>query len=522
MEIDRKTTILLCLIFIVGAFFYLYRLDSRVLWEDESITANLAVNILKYGIPMGDDGKNRLVFNSPGDINKENVWVYSPWLSEYITAVSFAIFGKNEFAARLPFAVLGFLSVVFLFYVVWDIFKDRRMALIALLLLVTSEILILHSRQCKYYAIAVFMQVLFIYGFYMVLKRKRPGIVFIVIALTCQFYSNYMFVPGNLLLLLFAGLVFRKKYPGVFYDVIMAAMIVSVFALIWVIYAHLWVQFVNTGTGYYHYYSKFLFYLMEINMAMFPLLLLLLLVYFRKSDFVVVNDVSKDMIFFILVMIPFQIVFIINFPIIFTRYIIVLVPAFIVLQSLILRKTPPLLRYMVLGILCFTNLIGYVGLYSFKPVRTITPTIEVQLLRITLMNIFVERISPYVNRTEEVIAFLNENTQPGQSLLVSGYETEFPVIFYTQLKVLNPQYVKSQNIEMPDWIFPQTVSGSYSQSVLSPYLAPYSNFMKQNYDIVIIEVHKSSGIGSIPEPYLYEYFTPRRKIPFIAFKKKTL
>ncbi|MBF0318219.1 MAG: glycosyltransferase family 39 protein [Nitrospirae bacterium] len=522
MVLDRKTAIFLSLIFLGGVYFYLYRLDSRILWEDEAITANLAVNILKYGIPVGDDGKNRLIVTTPDDLNSDSIWVFSPWLSEYITAGSFAIFGKGEVAARLPFAVLGFLSVIFLFYLVWDIFKDRQMALIALVLLVTSEVLILHSRQCRYYAIAVFMQVLLIFAFYQLLKRKRMGIVFIVIALTCQFYSNYVFVPGNMLLLLCAGFVFRKKYPGIFSDIIIAAVVVSALALVWVIYAHLWGQAMYIGrTSYLH---KFLFYLMQINMAMFPLLLLVLLIYFRKSEFFIGTGIPRDMLYFLIAMIPFQIVFVINYSSFYIRYVIVLVPAFVVLQSLILRKSPPLLRYTALGLLCLTNLIGYAGLFPFKTIRAKVPNIELQMPKITLKDIIMERITPYFNRTEEVIAFLRENIRPGQTLLLSGYGTEFPVIFYTNIKVISVDFIRSRLTEMPDWIIPQSVSGIneyFSGKKFSIDIAAISGFLKDNYEMLTIDVAKSSAVGSVPEPDLYEYVTASEKTQFIAFKRKT-
>ncbi|MEO5361406.1 MAG: glycosyltransferase family 39 protein [Nitrospirota bacterium] len=518
-QLYRKTAVVLCITLFIGMFFYLYGLNSRILWEDETVTTNLAVNILKYGIPLGDDGTNRLIFSTPNDLNKDSVWVFSPWLSEYITAVSFALLGKNEFAARLPFALLGFLSVIFMFYIVWDCFKDRQMALITLLLLVTNEALILHSRQCRYYSISIFMQVLFIYGFYLLLQRRRLGIALIATALTCQFYSNYLFVPGNVILMLAAGLIFRKKYPGIFYDMIIAAAILLAVAIVWVIYARLWIQSDYVRSSFY--YNRLLFYVMQINMTMFPLLVLPLLVW-RRSDFIV-NEISRDMILFFLIMIPLQLVFIVNYKSFYVRYVIALAPVFIVLLSLILRKAPLILRYTILAVLCISNIIGYAGLSLFKPLKTKPPNLEYQRPVITIRNIFMERITPYVNRSEEMIAFLNINAQPGQSLLVSGLGSDFPVIFYTKLKVIRVEDAMETSAEMPDWIFPQTVSGIneyFMRKSFSIDMLAISEFLKMNYDMLKIEVHNSSPVGSVPEPDLYEYFTPSDKKVFIAFRKK--
>ncbi|KWT94616.1 glycosyltransferase family 39 protein [Candidatus Magnetominusculus xianensis] len=539
MAIDRKTVIILCLSIIVCAFFYLYKLDNRILWEDECVTANLAVNILKYGIPLGYDGKNRLIFTTNNDLNKNNVWIFSPWLNEYITAISFAILGKNEFSARLPFAVLGFLSVIFLTYLAWDIFKDKQIALMTLLLVMTSEVLILHSRQCRYYATVTFMQILFIYAFYLLLhRRRRPGIVLMVIALTCQFYSNYLFIPGNIILLLCAGFAFRKKYHGIFRDSIITTGIVSILAIIWVIYAQLWMQSMYVRSG--SYYTSFIFYLLEINMSMFPLLMLLLIIFFHTSDYRFSNGISKDMIFFILGMIPLQLVFALSYSSTFLRYIIVLAPVFIILQALILRKTPGLIRYAVLTILCFTNFAGYFGLPLFNPVRATTPYFQIQKPRLTLKEMFLERITPYVNRSKDLIDFLSENTKPGQTLFLPTAGADFPVIFYTQLKVVNGAYDNPMSMEKPDWIFPLSVSGiddpflkskKYSntdKSIISDTktfsmdMPGLADFLKQNYDMVEIEVHDTRGIGSVPQPDLYEYFTASGKMLFTAYRKKLL
>ncbi|MCG6553093.1 MAG: glycosyltransferase family 39 protein [Candidatus Magnetominusculus sp. LBB02] len=522
MALDRKTTAVLCLVLLMGMFFYLYGLDRRILWEDETVTANLAVNILKYGIPMGDDGTNSLIFSSADDINKKSVWVFSPWLSEYITAASFAVLGRNEVAARLPFAVLGFLAVIFMFYVVWDCFKDRQLALITLLLLVTNETLILHCRQSRYYAVSFFMQVLLIYAFYLLLKRRRVGIALIVAALTCQFYSSYLFVPGNIVLIVGAGFMFRRKYPGVLRDSVIAAVIASAFAAVWFIYAQLWIQ--TSYVGDFHYYNRFLFYIMEVNMTMFPLLALALLLWYRRGDFTV-SGISMDMTFFIAAAIPSQFLFIVNYNSIYVRYLIVLIPVFIVLLSIILRKSPPILRYTVVALLCCTNLMGYAGLFLFSPLRTKPVNIWLQRPEITLKNIIMERITPYVNRSEEVLTYLQENAGPGQTLVVAGYGSDFPVIFYTKMKVLRAEFDTGGRQEMPDWILPQTVSGIteyFRRSRFSIDIAEISDFLKTNYDMIKIEVHNSSPVGSVPESDLYEYFTAAEKTTFIAFRKKTL
>ncbi|MBF0517842.1 MAG: hypothetical protein HQK97_12170 [Nitrospirae bacterium] len=172
-----------------------------------------------------------------------------------------------------------------------------------------------------------------------------------------------------------------------------------------------------------------------------------------------------------------------------------------------------------------TNLIGYAGLPLFKITKHQSANIKFQRPTFTLKNIFMERITPYVNRSEELLTFLDENSKPGQTLLVAGYGSDFPVIYYTKLKVIRVEHAITQSMEMPDWIFPQTVSGIneyFNNKRLSIDIAAIAEFLKSNYDMIKIEVHDSSPVGSVPEPDVYEYFTAPDKINVIAFKRKAL
>src|SRR5690242_16751128 len=73
---NLKVAALYLVIFSVAAFLFFYNLGDRLLWGDEAETANLAVNITKFGIPKTFDGKNTLtLFGSSVDGNGNGVWV---------------------------------------------------------------------------------------------------------------------------------------------------------------------------------------------------------------------------------------------------------------------------------------------------------------------------------------------------------------------------------------------------------------------------------------------------------------
>ena len=83
----------------LACFGLTYNLGDRMLWADEAETALLAVNITKFGLPIADDGKNDLQRTRPGSRSEHNLWIWSPWLDEYVAASSFALLGESTFSA---------------------------------------------------------------------------------------------------------------------------------------------------------------------------------------------------------------------------------------------------------------------------------------------------------------------------------------------------------------------------------------------------------------------------------------
>src|SRR5438132_11076671 len=100
------------LVAIIGAGLIFTNLGSGYLWADEGDTAVLASNILKFGVPTAWDGSTFIDADFGARENKQLVMVSSPWLQYYVAAGSFFLFGENTFAARLPFALAGWITIL--------------------------------------------------------------------------------------------------------------------------------------------------------------------------------------------------------------------------------------------------------------------------------------------------------------------------------------------------------------------------------------------------------------------------
>src|SRR5436309_2288803 len=117
-------------ILLLGVFVLFYNLDGRLLWGDEAETAVLAKNVVKFRIPKTVDGMNHITLYGGGiDENKDNIWILSPWLQEYVAAVTFKLFGATTWTSRAPFAFIGWLSLVLIAFTAYQIYRDHWIAL---------------------------------------------------------------------------------------------------------------------------------------------------------------------------------------------------------------------------------------------------------------------------------------------------------------------------------------------------------------------------------------------------------
>jgi hypothetical protein len=135
---------------LLAALFVFVNLDDYLLWQDEANAALLGKNILSYGVPRVFDGVNLLVFIH-SDVDESLIWRLWGWLPLYLNALVYQLFGVSTWGARFPYALMG------LAFLAWSFFRVRRerpfwVAALFVLLCAFSVPLLLHFRQCQYYA----------------------------------------------------------------------------------------------------------------------------------------------------------------------------------------------------------------------------------------------------------------------------------------------------------------------------------------------------------------------------------
>ena len=164
---------------VVGAVLIFTNLGSDYLWEDEGDTAALASNILKFGVPKAWDGGAFLDSDHGARLNRDLVMVTHPWIQYYLSAASFLVFGENTFAARIPFAIAGWMSILLVYLFVWRLFGNRLTAFSAAALLAFSVQFLLYAKQCRYCALNMLLVVWLFWTFFK-MNSARDCVLFIL------------------------------------------------------------------------------------------------------------------------------------------------------------------------------------------------------------------------------------------------------------------------------------------------------------------------------------------------------
>ena len=208
-------------------------LGQTVFWGDEAETALLGRNTLQYGVPLAWDGRN-LVESLGRGSNWRYVWNQQPWVQFYLVAGSFATFGESAAAARLPFALAGWLAIVLTYVLVLKETGGRWQALVSMAILAANVQFLLFARQCRYPALLALGVVLALLAWRR--SQRLWGWVWLALAGAFLFHSNYLaFFPTLGACWLYA-LVWQRNRRTLA-NLAVATGVIAAVSLTWALYA---------------------------------------------------------------------------------------------------------------------------------------------------------------------------------------------------------------------------------------------------------------------------------------------
>lgn len=122
---------------------------------------------------------------------------YVPPVLVYLNGVSISIFGLSEFAVRLPNALLSSLSVLGLYFLIYQLTQSKKVAGMSALFLAISPWHITYSRVNFFATLPVFFVVFGTYLFVLAIKNKYLLVVSAILFILAIFsyFSAYVFVP---------------------------------------------------------------------------------------------------------------------------------------------------------------------------------------------------------------------------------------------------------------------------------------------------------------------------------------
>ncbi len=219
---NRSTLLLLGVLLVatVLRFYQLASLPPSLEW-DEVATGYDAYSILKTG---------RDQYGSFLPLTIRSLDDYKPPLYTYLTVVSIALLGWNDFAVRAPAAVLGVLAVFTTYGMVGGLFKNKKIALLSALFLAISPWHVNFSRLALETNSTIFFTTAGVWAFIAGLKRSwLLPVSALLMGLNLYLYHNArVFVPllGIIILILYAKELWVHKKA-----LIASVVIISLFGI---------------------------------------------------------------------------------------------------------------------------------------------------------------------------------------------------------------------------------------------------------------------------------------------------
>ena len=516
-----RVAVLYALLWAASGALLFVNLDNHLLWGDEAETAVLARNILSDRVPRTVDalGNRITLYGSDLDSNAEGVWILSPWLQEYVAAASFRLFGTTTWAARALFAGVGWLCLLLLAFTAYHVYRDHRVALTATLLLATSEVFLLHVRQCRYHALTLCGEILLTLGLYRMLRRGGQGFPALpVVALTMQFYSNYMIAAANLPLLVVLGWRLSARDPRALRAVLAGGLVFAAAITPWLVYAQPW-RHVGTLTDE-PAVDTLAYYLREFHFHFLPWAFLLLPLAGRyttrwraaergtaPAHRAAVTPLPPVASFerLLLLLLLLYIGMLVFPPGSYLRYLLPLMPvACLLTAAWVVRYLPwPPLVALLLVVQCGSNGLAVVTALPFGSTALRWPLVE-----------YARGLSHrYEDRFSDVLAFLQPAARAGETVYVA--DPEFPLMFYTSLRIIDARLAgEAVPDPLPNWILSESASGVFPGRIALPPWAV------GHYDTLVIPVRDSPRGGSMPQPELFQYATTDRLVQMTIYRRR--
>ncbi|MFA9392489.1 MAG: ArnT family glycosyltransferase [Prolixibacteraceae bacterium] len=462
------TSIVLLLFFVYGYLLF-KNLSHYPFWDDEANTALYARNLLQSGELNAFDGRNLLGYSNGIELNADLNNIIIPPFQYYITAISFSVFGENNFTARLPFALMGLLSFAFFFLIQRELFKNKGLILINMIIFTANVAFILYMRQCRYYAPTALF---FLVNIYLLLRYFKSSNYFYLLAYFLSSFLLFISQYNAALAILFVLAIsygYAEQWKLKKRKVL--AFILTNSMLLLAIGAFLYLNnpFENASAyssqGFNLPYKFYVFYRGLLSFDRFAILSFPLVIFFfyfqRKQKNPDLKGISNLLLFFLLNLFVFSF-FSVKFA---ARYIIYLFPVAFMIEGYVIkgiwRWPTKYARYIASGFLIVLILSSALFVSTEKEA-------ELELLNIKVNSpllAYVDEIhSEHPTNYSKLIDFLNSKTARNQKVAIFPVFMSCPLIYYTGNQYLFINQIgreKKIKKKLPEYVFNNSTDPDY-------------------------------------------------------------
>ena len=164
---DMQHIITLLLVLSIGILNRIIHLGTLPLHQDESFVFSTSL-----GLNYTDKLVRYNLLNDTPYTEYTRNFIYT-----YIVHFFNNVLGYNEFATRLPGALMGILALFVVYYIAIEVFKNKNTALLVTFLFSVNDILIYFSRFARGYSFLILISLLIFYYSYKIIQIKNHGFI---------------------------------------------------------------------------------------------------------------------------------------------------------------------------------------------------------------------------------------------------------------------------------------------------------------------------------------------------------
>jgi 4-amino-4-deoxy-L-arabinose transferase-like glycosyltransferase len=496
----RMEMIFLCSLLIAASALMFFNLGNRYMWQDEAQTPLIAQTVVDRGLPYGTDGRNFFSQDSGMEYGKNHIWKWHPWLTFYIAAPLIKIFGANNTTARLPFAILGLMTVMLSYFFVRELFGSKRKAMLASSMLALYVPFLILAKQSRYYSPEMFFCMLSLYSYVLYTRGGKWQMVGLLLSLTALFHTLYIYFFIVSFAVIIHAALFERKYLASTAGICAYAFVINLPAFFW-LYNINFVGAHPNAMKLWQIAESFRAYFTQILKGLFSPFLLLLIPVYITAKYALKRELGTE---------GNEYISAVSLLLIFA--------AMAVIIMAVLAPTP-----------FYRNLSGIVPVFAILTALMIAPAFHIKtvagiaavlavLVFIRLPDYLYEITHDYKGPVKCMVDFFAKNGKSGGTIAITY--GDMPLKFYTKMKVVGA--LEGSGYDMAkhaDWII-------IRRHVMEDRDAKMADYIRKNLkasDYIMITLDCPDMYDENNDSPLAHNFTPDEKEgKLVIYKRKTV